>query len=86
MDPLDDIVAAAVEGLDTPAPTCFGYVVPSLRWNLEALLPLLWWIHLVLLHVVSSRDGSKRTRLGGIAKFDQLVSRLPNMTNWRYIP
>ena len=39
MDPLDDNVAAAVEGLDTPAPTGFGYVVPSLRWNLEALLP-----------------------------------------------
>ena len=24
MDPLDDIVAAAVEGLDTPAPISFG--------------------------------------------------------------
>ena len=39
MDPLDDNVAAAVEGLDTPAPTGFGYVVPSLRWNLDTLLP-----------------------------------------------
>ena len=24
--------------------------------------------------------------VGGIAKFDQLASRLPNMTNWRHIP